>query len=152
MRAGFPNELAILRDARAAPRLFHWLGPIEEARLDDWLRRHDLAGSCLSDLVKLWRETGGGDFFESETILGPIGNAELGDDLIGANDFLHALGVPERFLVFCEGCFRGAVDVETGEYVQLVGTTERERFASLDEWYARTERAEFAERYGLPSP
>jgi hypothetical protein len=32
-------------------------------------------------LKQLWRETGGGDMLESETILGPYGKVDLTDDI-----------------------------------------------------------------------
>jgi hypothetical protein len=145
------KNLAILDDAARAPHMFAWNGPIAPDRLDAWLRRHDLRSKCPPDLVRLWAETGGGDFFDSETILGPFANAESGDDVSGANEFLRSRGLPANLLVFCRGAFTGAVDVDGREYVDLEerGLRVRGRYASLDAWYFATERREFAVRYGI---
>ena len=47
-------------------------GSIPKERLDEWLRQRDL--EVPSELAELWQETGGGNLFESETILGPFGD------------------------------------------------------------------------------
>jgi hypothetical protein len=67
------------QDQGLRPLLFVWNGPISAERLDTWLGERGL--EIPDDLVEFWRETGGGDLFESETILGPFGDKRLGDDL-----------------------------------------------------------------------
>jgi hypothetical protein len=104
------------------------------------------------DLVALWRETGGGDIFETETILGPGSDRELGDDVMAVNTDFRGRGLADSFAVFHVGSFVSAIDKNTKDYVELDPATliVRARFRSLDEWYAKTLRAEFAARYGLP--
>jgi hypothetical protein len=55
--------------------------------------------------------------------------------------------------VFHRGLFPSAVRLSDQRFVTLTedGYTVKDSFASLDEWYVRTLRAEYGERYGLPS-
>jgi hypothetical protein len=59
------------KDRAIRPDLFHFFGAIRAEKLDDWLRERTL--TIPHDLKKFWCETGGGDLFESETILGRSG-------------------------------------------------------------------------------
>jgi hypothetical protein len=61
--------LILIQDAQRAPGIFAAFGAIVAVQLADWLRINALV--IPSDLVELWQETGGGDIFESETILRP---------------------------------------------------------------------------------
>jgi|SRR5215467_10286344 len=55
------------QDAQKIPRMFDPFGAYHWAEIQDWLRR---TGVVLpADLIELWQQTGGGDVFESETIL-----------------------------------------------------------------------------------
>jgi hypothetical protein len=146
------KSLKVIEDSSLRPELFIWNGPIESDRLAAWLRRHGLDTSCPKDLQFLWQVTGGGDIFESETLLGPFGNVQTGDDVIHANEFLRRQGLPGRFLVFFVGLSYGAIDTVSGDYVELESENFRVRrhFRSLDDWYVNTARADFGRKYGLP--
>ncbi|MBI5161262.1 MAG: hypothetical protein HY996_07605 [Micrococcales bacterium] len=138
-------------DARARPDLFKWNGRMDQTELESWLASNKWIGSCPRDLLKFWQETGGGDVFETETILGPLGDPPMGDDLAAVNREMRERGMPERFLVFHVGLLTTAVDTASGDYVELTPELFRvvRRFASLEEWYRATLRAEYGQRYGL---
>ena len=138
-------------DARARPDLFIWNGRMERTQLESWLASNKWIVSCPRDLLTFWQETGGGDIFESETILGPLGDPEMGDELAAVNRAMKERGMPESFLVFHVGLVTSAVYMPSGNYVELASEGFRvvRRFASLDEWYRSTLRAEYAQRYGL---
>jgi hypothetical protein len=143
----------IIRDGLARPELFHWNGRMNVASLQRWLEEHDLLDRCPADLLSLWEETGGGDVLESETILGPMGDPAVGDDIVATNIDMRSRGMPDRFFVFHTGLLTSAVDTTLGDYVELLlpGFHVVRRFSSLDEWYRRTLREEYASRYGLPN-
>jgi hypothetical protein len=139
-------------DARTRPDLFNWFGRMDSSELESWLAANQWIGPCPEDLKTFWQETGGGDVFESETILGPLGDPQLGDDIAAVNRAMRERGMPERFFVFHAGLLTSAVDTLSGDYVELAPKDFRvlRRFASLDEWYRTTLRAEYGRRYGLP--
>jgi hypothetical protein len=124
---------------------------MDPAGLGEWLSGNQWLGPCPNDLLVFWQETGGGDVFETETILGPLGDPQMGDDIATVNHALRSDGMPARFLVFHAGLLMSAVDTEAGDYVELEPSSFRvlRRFASLDEWYRGTLRKEYGERYGL---
>lgn len=72
--------------------------------------------------------------------------------MVAVNRHMRTRGMPGRFLVFHVGLLTSAVDTDSGDYVELAPDTFHvvRRFASLDEWYNSTLRAEYRERYGLP--
>lgn len=142
----------IFNDAQARPDLFQWNGRMSPTDLKNWLNDHGWQGACPPDLLEIWQETGGGDLFETETILGPLGNTSLGDDIVDVNRALRSQGMPERFLVFYIGIEIGAVDTSRGDYVALDTANYQitNRFFSFDDWYVSTLRLEFKDRYGLP--
>ena len=124
------------------------------AGMEDWLRRRNIGAP--PDLLSVWRQyTYGLDFFESETLLGPLGDAPLGNDVIGVNELLWARGMPSDYLVFHRGLGDFSA-VRQGElvYVQLRadGFREHGAYPTFEEWYRRIPRDEFATRYGLPPP
>ncbi|ACG75090.1 hypothetical protein AnaeK_3880 [Anaeromyxobacter sp. K] len=121
------------------------------AGLQAWLADNEWLGPCPSDLLVFWQDTGGGDVFETETILGPLGDPQMGDDIASVNRAMHSRGMPARFLVVHIGSLVSAVDTGKGDYVELEPSTFRvlRRFASLDEWYGTTLRKEYRQRYGL---
>jgi hypothetical protein len=142
----------ILRDAEVRPAIFVWNGPIDHQTLLQWLDGNDLTDWFPHDLLAFWEATGGGDVFETETLLGPFGNADRGDSFLEVNQRTHLHGMPGRLQLFHDGMVLSAVDIEDHDYVTLSsdGLLIVERFNSLDDWYTRTLRAEYAYRYGLP--
>lgn len=145
------SATALTDDARLRPDLFHWNGRMDPAGLRAWLAANQWLGPCPSDLLVFWQETGGGDVFETETILGPLGDPQMGDDIASVNRAMRSRGMPARFLVFHTGMLVSAVDTEVGDYVELESSSFHvlRRFASLDEWYGATLRKEYRQRYGL---
>ena len=142
---------ALIDDARVRPDLFHWNGRMDSASLRAWLESNQWLGHCPGDLLAFWEETGGGDVFESETILGPLSDPSLGDDIAAVNRELRSRGMLHRFVVYHLGYSMCAVDTVSGDYVELEPSSFRvlRRFASLDDWYQATLRSEFRQRYGL---
>ncbi len=117
------------------------------------LRWIDEYGWQLSeDLIAFWEQTGGGDIFETETFLRPCGSSDLDDSLEVVNQSLQSRGLRgDRCLVFHIGLAISAIRLADGRYVQLSKTdfSELAEYASLDEWYGKLVRAEYAQRYGL---
>ena len=147
--------LILLQDAQKVPRIFSPFGAIPSAEIQDWLRRTGLV--LPSDLIELWQQTGGGDVFESETILRPtvvstLNSCLVEDDIEGINAAYAEEGKSGDLYVFHRGLFPSAVRLSDQRFVTLTegGFTVKDSFASFDEWYVRTLRAEYGERYGLP--
>jgi hypothetical protein len=143
--------LTILRDAAKKPELFLWNGPIPRDVLTVWLRDHSVQVS--EELATFWQLTGGGDFFESETILGPFGDPSVADDVTGVNEHHWNLAMPRWYLIFHMGTGGlSAVDQRDGGIVQLDCNTYKEtaRFVSFNEWYCQALRTQYGPRYGLP--
>jgi hypothetical protein len=140
----------IRRDQAMRPDLFVWNGPIPEERLNEWIERRGL--NLPEALVELWRETGGGTLFESETILGPFGDVELADDVDSVNAYHKKRGMYPRDLLLHVGVTLTALRQDTQTVVLLDSETylAHKEYESLRGWYERFLRAEFAPRYGLP--
>lgn len=137
----------LLSDAAQRPELFHWNGALDRAFLGAWLRDENL--SVPSDLADFWAEVGGGDFFESETILSPFGDQRLGDDVKSANASHRERGLPPHLMLFHVGVTRTAIEQPTLRYVSLDESNQpTESFVSLNAWYYSI-RQPFAETYGL---
>ena len=145
------SGITLTQDAHARPDLFRWNGQMDSATLRAWLERNQWLGPCPSDLLAFWQQTGGGDVFETETILGPLGDPRLGDDIASVNREMRKRGMPERFVVYHSGSSMSAIDTLKGDYVELAPSYFRvlRRFISLDDWYCSTLRKEFGERYDL---
>lgn len=142
---------ALAADARIRPDLFIWNGSVDQPGMQLLLARDERLARCPSELQQLWRETGGGDIFESEAILGPLSKPALGEDILRVNEAMVSKGMPQRFVVFHIGMITTAVDTVLGDYVQLdAGFYVIRRFGSLEQWYVETVREEYHERYGLP--
>lgn len=124
---------------------------MDSVSLRAWLDSNEWLGPCPSDLLAFWQATGGGDAFETETILGPSGDPHLGDDIASVNREMRSRGMPERFVVYHLGLLMSAVDTAAGDYVELEPSDFHvlRRFVSLDEWYRATLREEFRQRYHL---
>jgi len=147
----FPNLITL--DANRRPDLFIWNGALEPAWLQQWLWQHQWQ-TVPVDLLGLWQQTGGGDMYETETILGPLAEVHSGDNLLEVNNYWHRQGLPSQSLVFHQGVSElSTVHLVTGHYVQLSAEdfSELASYTSLNEWYKKL-REEYAERYGLTTP
>ncbi len=142
----------ILNDAASRPELFRWFGAIERAPLD--LARIQYSLVFPGDLLSLWEITGGGDMFESETILSPLSTSP--SDNIDIVSGLHwRRGLDRNCLVFHTGlCLSVVCDFKSPHFVALDESTYREiaSFDDLDAWYLTMLRAEYAARYKLSPP
>lgn len=142
--------IALFEDAAKRPDLFNWNGPVGEKAVDRWLAERRLAAP--EELRAVWAKTGGGEIFESETILGPFADAALGDDVDSVNEHLRAQGLPPEFLVFHAGIGGyTAVNQRDQSLAQIDPKTYQavSSFPTFDEWYTQVIRAEYAETYGL---
>jgi len=105
--------------------------------------------SLPDDLVDLWHELGGGDLFESETILSPFGSSALGDDIQGVNELHFRQGLSPEYLLFHKGLYLSAVRLADGKYVALFDSyVPFKEYSSLEDWYSDL-RSEYAALYGL---
>ena len=140
----------ILSDAQLAPDLFRWNGPIDRHRLVDWMEGR---GWVLpSDLLDLWASTGGGEIFESENILPPLTTAAGENELDCVTDWCRTHGAPDGLVVFHQGLGYTAVRFADGAYLSLDGNSRvLDQHRSLEHWYLEVLRAEYGERYGLPT-
>src|SRR4051812_36753612 len=84
------NQLA--RDVEQRPELFHWHGPERRTRLNEWAA--SIGGKVPEDLLSFWASTGGGEVFETETLLSPFGDPSAGDDVDSATSFHRERGLP----------------------------------------------------------
>lgn len=146
--------LLILQDALRHPGAFDWFGSIRPPALAEWLRRSGFV--IPRDLQDFWIATGGGDVFESETLLRPTGMAAksgeffAGDDIETANERHRQRGLTAGLLLFHQGTWNSAIALDEQRYAVLNSEySELFRFDSFDDWYAATIRKEFGERYGL---
>lgn len=140
----------VLQDALRVPKAFRWNGPVPGPTLDAWLAGTGFA--IPGELLEVWRATGGGELFESETLFEPSSDGE--DDIDDANEQLLALGLPLDHLVFHRGTCITAIERLTGDIIELRLGTFREvrRYSSFNEWYVTALRTEYASRYGLDQP
>jgi hypothetical protein len=141
--------LAILSDASYRPELFFWSGPIDEKSLDSWLNQR--SWKIPEDLKFFWKVTGGGDFFESETIYGPFSDLWTKDFIDEVNRHQKTIGLPSKFLVFHSGIQYSAIDLNTQTYLFLNEKNFEvlREFPSLETWYTQGIRPIFKEKYGL---
>ncbi len=139
----------IIQDAARYPNAFSWFGAIPTIEIENWLQNSRLA--LPSDLIELWWVTGGGDLFESETILRPKvastpNECFVDDEIESFNDAAVTTGL----YIFQRGIFLSAVRLQHKDFVSLTKDHAIvDRFNSLDDWYVHTLRAEFGERYGI---
>ncbi|MGO9085087.1 MAG: SMI1/KNR4 family protein [Candidatus Sulfotelmatobacter sp.] len=137
------------KDNARRPDLFHFFGPILPEQLDAWLRGRKFV--VPPDLREFWCQTGGGDLFESETVLSPLGPADTGDDVDSVNQYRWKNGMPPDWLIFHTGIGLTVVKMSSGEYanVREVSYEVQQTFTSLADWYVSFVRREYASRYGL---
>jgi hypothetical protein len=144
----------LFEDAKLNRRIFFPFGPIPEAELNDWLHRTDLV--LPPDLLEFWRLTGGGDIFDTETILRPTvptppNACFVEDEIEGFNAVAEVRGKSPDLYLFCSG-LPSAVRLSDQKYVTLNDDqyTVDQVLDSFDEWYVQVLREEFAAQYGLP--
>ena len=140
----------IFQDQRHRPNLFDFFGPIAPELLNAWLQERKLI--IPADLRHFWCKTGGGDMFETETVLGPLGRVDLADDVESVNQFHRQKGMPADLLIFHIGL--GGLSVlqsQSGKYasVQEDSYEVQQTFVSLADWYANLIRPVYASRYNL---
>ena len=137
------------RDESTRPDLFEWNGPIPASRLNEWLQQRGL--DVPAELIELWQRTGGGELLESETLLGPFGDPQRGDDVDSSNEAHRRKGLRPGYLVVHVGYALTAIRLNDRKWVTLDPKTYEEaaEHASLDDWYTSVLHAEFADRYGL---
>jgi hypothetical protein len=141
----------IYEDSLAHPRLFHWFG-IAEPEFEDWLKVLPLR--VHPGLVSFWRRTGGGEVFESETLLGPL-VAEESDNVLKVNELHWGKGLPEEMLIFHLGLSRSASFVDRKRHRNRIVSFKPDSyevarwFYTFDGWYREEVRVEYASRYGL---
>jgi hypothetical protein len=141
----------LISDIAAYPAVFFLQGALPDASIPA-----DIHGMRPpEDLVAFWRCFGGGELFESETILLPTirDTASLtltkGDDVESVTAFQRAARPNVQGAVFHNGCWTstfltGNLFLVFNESDELIGS-----FNDLDSWYATVPRKAFAERYGL---
>ena len=142
--------LQIIADSITYPRLFRWNGKMLDKDVMDWIHTNSLTPS--KDLINLWCCTGGGDFFESETILGPFADITMADDVLSVNRYHWERGMPVESLIFHKGLGGLTASIANLDEVVVLDIEdyqERARYSSMDVWYIESIRSEYAERYGL---
>ena len=141
----------IYEDALIRPDLFHWLG-VDEADFKTWLTALPLRAH--PGLVDFWRRTGGGDLFETETLLGPLATGD-GDSVLKVSEFYWDKGLSRDLLVFHTGICLSASSVDMHRHRNRLVVLKPESFEvshwfdTFNAWYQNTLRSEYAERYGL---
>ena len=139
----------IQKDAARRPELFLWRGPLAPASVDAWIRDKNLR--VPPDLRQFWIETGGGDLFESEELLGPFAARVWERTVDSVTDAHRVSGMPPGYLVFHAGLGISVVRQSDGRYLDLDEGTYRttSEFSSFGEWYRDSLRTLFAAKYGL---
>jgi hypothetical protein len=141
----------IYEDAISRPDLFQWFG-VDEVALEKWLTVLPLRAH--PGLVDFWRRTGGGDIFESETLLGPLA-ADENDNVLKLNDYHRGRGLPDELLIFHIGLCVSASSVDRKRHRNRLVTLDpasyqvMSTFDTFGAWYQNTLRSEYASRYGL---
>jgi len=141
--------MKILEDAATCPEVFVWYGSIPTEDLACW---QDQRGLCLPrDLRDLWLQTGGGDIFESETILAPGATYSWADCFDEVNAQHRDKGMSGDFAIFHIGVVLSAFQVSDGKYTILEegSYSVLRKYESLDDWYEEELRKEYGDRYGL---
>jgi len=142
-------KLTILEDAKRRPEIFFWAGAIEPSVLDSWLKER--GWNIPGDLKYFWLQTGGGDFFDSETIFAPFSDLWADDSVDQVNQAQISEGMPKHYLALHTGLRFSAVNLETLKYVFLDEKTYQiqQEFPSLEAWYVQGIRPDFVDVYSL---
>jgi hypothetical protein len=139
----------ILSDSQARPDIFLWRGALPSSLIIEWESRNSV--TLPEDLKYLWSLKGGGDLFESETILQPFGALDEYDLVESVTQTFRTRGLSPEFWVFQTGLTDSVFRISDGAIFSLGapnGST-LQPFADLNEWYKTTLRETFATRYGL---
>src|SRR5690348_16654373 len=108
----------LMDDIRCRPDLFHFTGALPKRELEAWIAKNRY--SIPDDLWELWSGLGGGEMFETETVLSPLGNAALGDDVDSVNSFHRARGLSPQKLIFHVGIGSlSVVELGVGRYASV---------------------------------
>jgi hypothetical protein len=139
----------ILRDAEMYRRLFWWTTPLSISAIEDWEREHSLLAP--RDLKDLWSPKGGVDLFDADTILQPFGAKEDYDLIEPVSAVRWERGLSRDFCVFHIGVVDSVFRKSDGAIFSLPtdDPTQMIPFGDLNEWYVKTLRSEYAEKYGL---
>jgi hypothetical protein len=141
----------IYEDALAHPLLFHWFG-VSGPDFEAWLTAFPLR--IHPGLVEFWRRTGGGDFFESETILGPL-VADKSNNVLAQNEYHWSKGLSRKMLIFHIGLNVSASFVDQRRHRNRLVLLKpdsydvEKSFDTFNAWYRENLRSEYAVRYGL---
>jgi hypothetical protein len=144
----------IYEDARAHPLLFRWFG-VSRPEFEAWLTALPLR--IHPGLVEFWRRTGGGDLFESETILGPL-VADESDNVLALNEYHWSKGLPRNMLIFHIGLNVSASFVDQRRHRNRLVSFKpdsydvEKSFDTFGAWYRENLRSEYGARYGLQPP
>lgn len=137
----------LLRDAQQYPHLFRWNGALTRSLICKWSQAKSL--QLPQELIELWVTVGGGDLFESETILQPYidGDGNIDEE----NNYLSSSGFPSSMFAFHVGFVISAIQQPSGTIVavDLSNFVVKSRFQRLDDWYVSLIRNEFSDRYGI---
>ena len=140
--------LKIIQDSITYPYLFNWFYNVSEEKLKKWLGMNKM--NIPNDYFEFLCLTGGGDIFESETLLGPFVNENSGDEIISNNNYFYEKGMSKDYLVFHTGMSISVIDLNHFQYNVLdENFFIREHFRSFDSWYMQYIRKEFSDRYNL---
>jgi len=139
----------IFKDANEKPRLFHWNGRIEREELINWfkIRKWNLT----DEMIEFYCMTGGGEIFESETILGLYSDQVFGDDLESMNKYYRNKGMPINWLLFHIGIKNSALNMDTLEIIVFdsISFNIFNKYKTFSDWYINFIREEYKERYNL---
>jgi len=145
------KKLFILDDAKKRPELFLWNGALNEEKIQEFCQVNKY---CIpDDLYEFWIETGGGDFFESETIFSPIENKFIkGESIIEITKWYHHNGLEKKYLVFhIGGEGISVLDMITKLYciVNKADYRVKKTFRLFNDWYMAIRNPDFAQAYSL---
>ena len=141
----------IYEDALLRPDVFHWFG-VDRAEFETWLTALRLR--VHPGLVSFWRRTGGGDLFETETLLGPMASDES-DNVLKVSESYWRRGLSPDLVLFHTGLCLSASSVDMRRHRNRLVVLKPESFEvaqwfdTFNAWYQNTLRCEYAERYGL---
>lgn len=125
------------KELKKNPDIFVPYGKINKRILVEELQKYKF--NFPKELIKFWINYGGGDLFETETILSPIpSESEFVYDIRKINDFRYKNGLNKRYIIFQENASEmTAFDKETNEIVVLDKDKYKieERFENINKWF-----------------